>query len=510
MDAWNYLETKSICEPENGISNISSNAIILQHCYERQVYKFQLEDPVHFGICAAVLDWFCKLEKNLTCLLTVPNWPPKLHGWKMVSAFGKMILGFFLLCLLNVNSSAGRCLNQVHIAGIFGLGETRNEESQRNKLQSTPIEWQGSQQGRSEILSSQGENQNRQAIPHNDPSGRPVSSQPYARQSDLRYHAQQHQTRNFQQGQSPPRRPPPPPPPPLPDKGEKESNADRRGEHEDENDQQNATAESGAVPSQTNETQRDEYSGGLKNGRSDSSSESPHPPEWDTNYYHQQAPSNDPQNWMGPPPPEYNGWGVAPQQFPGWVPQQTSQYYDNPMMLHDQLDEALAREYELLAQLENLTASMAVLNQREELHTRQLDVLTERVMDVEAQAAADRSSALEFEANCTVLGKTVAKLQGELDEWQKRCSELTDQHDEDEQKISELRREIKAKALEAEELAIAMENFRLSEKVKTESSSRRIKKKGGFFSWLFGLFLSSNDEYEEFTREVSALTVKHC
>jgi hypothetical protein len=52
------------------------------------------------------------------------------------------------------------------------------------------------------------------------------------------------------------------------------------------------------------------------------------------------------------------------------------------------------------------------MEQREELHVRQLDVWTERVMDVEAAAAQDKSCCEKYQ-NCTALGQQVAILEGQ-------------------------------------------------------------------------------------------------
>lgn len=224
----------------------------------------------------------------------------------------------------------------------------------------------------------------------------------------------------------------------------------------------------------------------------------PPPPQWFEEPYLEQAP----QRWMGPPPTEYNQWEGPDPTFQGW---QAPQYYgDQSMYLQDELDESLAHETELVLQLDNLTASVTVMEQREELHVRQLDVLTERIMDVEGQAAADRNSLIEYEANCTALGSSIATLQEELEDWQRKCAEFSEISELNEQNMSDLKRTIKAKQSEAEDLAIAIESLRLAEKVKEESNSRRKRKNTGLFSWLVSWFVSiSDDEYQEFTREVS-------
>jgi hypothetical protein len=205
------------------------------------------------------------------------------------------------------------------------------------------------------------------------------------------------------------------------------------------------------------------------------------------------------QGWMGPPPNEYGGGGWEQQQY---YDEHSNQYH--PMMLQEELEESLVRETDLIGQLDNMTAVVVIMEQREDLHMRQLDVLTERVMDVEAQGAEDRNLLVEYESNCTALGRNIATLQNDLDEWQKRCNEFTERHEADSEKLTELKRLVKGKESEAEDLAIAIENLRLAEK-RRAASSKRTQKKQGLLSWLFGGWFSSSsdDEYEEVTRDVS-------
>ena len=201
------------------------------------------------------------------------------------------------------------------------------------------------------------------------------------------------------------------------------------------------------------------------------------------------------QGWMAPTPPmEQGGW--APTYYEG---------YDNggPMYIQGELDQSLARESDLINQLDNLTAAIVMMEQREELHIRQLDVLTERIMDIEAQSAEDRNALTEYEANCTALALASATLQDEVDEWQKRCADLSECSEKDQEKLSELKRLIKEKEREAEEIAIAIENVRLSEKRREASLSRRKAKKKTLLGWFLSFFISEKDDYEEMTREVS-------
>jgi hypothetical protein len=334
-----------------------------------------------------------------------------------------------------------------------------------------------------------------QGMQQNIPPGRPPL--PHARPLLPQQHHQQQQA-------ALPKRPPPPPPPPG-RKGPTVATQSKGGVKELEKNSAEVAIEeeaTGTLASGLNqytegneEAVQDEPAGEDATSRDQVQ---PPPPQWFGDPYQEQAP----QRWMSPPPPEYNQWEAPDPNFQGW---QAPQYYgDQSMYLQGELDESLAHETELVLQLDNLTASVTVMTQREELHVRQLDVLTERIMDVEAQAAADRNSLIEYEANCTALGLSIGSLQEELEDWQRRCAEFSEVSELNEQKISELKRTIKAKQSEAEDLAIAIESLRLAEKEKEDSNSRRKRKKTGLFSWLFSwLVSSSDDEYQEFTREVS-------
>jgi hypothetical protein len=211
-------------------------------------------------------------------------------------------------------------------------------------------------------------------------------------------------------------------------------------------------------------------------------------------YQMQQPP---PQGWMAPPPPmEQGNWGPPPA------------YYDpyengNPMYMHGELDQSLARENDLIIQLDNLTDAIVMMEQREDLHIRQLDVLTERIMDIEAQAAEDRNQLSEYEVNCTALGLEIATVQDEAEDWQKRCAEFSESHGKDQEKISELKILIKEKEIEVEDIAVAIENIRLAEKRREASQSRRGLMKKSLLARFFGLFFSEKEDFEEMTREVS-------
>lgn len=158
------------------------------------------------------------------------------------------------------------------------------------------------------------------------------------------------------------------------------------------------------------------------------------------------------------------------------------------LYLQDELNESLVRESSLITQLDNLTTAVVVMEQREELHMRQLDVLTERVIDVETKAAEDRNLLVEYEANCTALGNTIVGLQDDLEEWRRQCQELLQRREMDQETLAELKHAIKEKEIEAEELAVAMEQLRMTEKRREAGSSKLSSQAGGggILAWLFG------------------------
>lgn len=229
----------------------------------------------------------------------------------------------------------------------------------------------------------------------------------------------------------------------------------------------------------------------------------PPPPRWGMDPTETEETQKPPQGWMAPQQQVAygEGWGQAP-------------YYDgqndgNQFYLQAELDASLAREGDLLAHLDNLTSTVIGMEQREELHVRQLDVLTERVMDVEAQAAEDRNMLVEYEANCTDLALQLGQSQEEIEEWVQRCNVLTERQTQDEEKLEDLRRRIRAKETEAEELAIAIEHVRLSEKRREASELKRKHKRRGLFSWMLSWLVPEKDTFEEMSREVRPYQFEH-
>lgn len=152
-------------------------------------------------------------------------------------------------------------------------------------------------------------------------------------------------------------------------------------------------------------------------------------------------------------------------------------------------------------QLDNMTASISVMEQHEELHLRQLDVLTERIMDIEAQAAEERNKLVEYEDNCTAYALTADTLKEEAEEWKNRCSDLTERQANDTATIVELKRSIKEKQSQAEEIAIAIENIRLAEKRREEIITKRGSARKSLLSKLFSYWFGTKEDFVEMSRE---------
>ena len=155
-----------------------------------------------------------------------------------------------------------------------------------------------------------------------------------------------------------------------------------------------------------------------------------------------------------------------------------------PHILHQDLERSRQREHALQLQLQNLTSIVSTVEQREDLHLRQLDVLTERVMEVEAAAANERNQLLEAQANCTELAKLANLLGIEVEEWKTKCSEFVEKKLDDEKTIGDLGKKLRNMSLKAEDLAAMIERHRLDDGIGTYR--QKTKKKKGFFAWLFG------------------------
>jgi peptidoglycan hydrolase CwlO-like protein len=211
----------------------------------------------------------------------------------------------------------------------------------------------------------------------------------------------------------------------------------------------------------------------------------PHPPGLANDYAWMQGHS-DGNQWSG-------GWGAEAQyaqeqQYPVYSGDASyDQLQHSWPTLEEQLRDSLAREHDLFGQIQNLTASITALEQQDQRHIRQLDVLTERIVESEAQLAMERNNVLEYQANCTEFSRQLAVLHQELDDWQNRCAEFADLQAKSEARIKELKRNLKEARAEAENLAISIENSRIRDHM---DDSKRKKKSRGILGWLWSFIVS--------------------
>jgi chromosome segregation ATPase len=192
------------------------------------------------------------------------------------------------------------------------------------------------------------------------------------------------------------------------------------------------------------------------------------------------------------PNPSNPYWSASQQQQ-----QQNNEihsYQEQLFYLHRDLEAAYMREQQLLTDLHNLTAIASEAKQREKLHVHQLDVLTERVIDVETAAAHDHNLMLEYQMNCTELFQNLEMQRRLTDEWREKCESLMELRDADEVKIRDLQEKVKSVSREAEALASMIEKHRLLR----EGTSKKKKRKMGFFAWLFNFGASSDDEDDDY------------
>jgi DNA repair exonuclease SbcCD ATPase subunit len=140
------------------------------------------------------------------------------------------------------------------------------------------------------------------------------------------------------------------------------------------------------------------------------------------------------------------------------------------------------------------------LQQREQIHLRQLNVLTERIMEMEAITAAERNQLLEWQENCTSLINQMASLEEEASEDRKRCQELTEQYEQGVATQNKLKDELKVALRQAEDLAALIERHRLQGDEDGEDyetfRKKKKKRKRGFFAWLFGWGREDDDSMD--------------
>lgn len=244
----------------------------------------------------------------------------------------------------------------------------------------------------------------------------------------------------------------------------------------------------------------------LKQGNSRSISNSKpiialkHPPEsssnWMSEHSSQEANQGDGQHqWSRS---REGGLSYSQQQHYPYFPQMDAQFdrqqHTNQWpTLEEQLQSSFAREQDLYNELQNLTETISTLRQQDSLHLRQMDVLTERIMEAEATIFEGRSNALEYQTNCTEFANQIGNLHQELSDWQNRCAEFADAEKKNEYRIKELKKNLNEARAEAENLAISIENARVRDHM--DESRLKKKKSRGLFGWL-SFILSSSSESE--------------
>jgi DNA repair exonuclease SbcCD ATPase subunit len=194
-----------------------------------------------------------------------------------------------------------------------------------------------------------------------------------------------------------------------------------------------------------------------------------------------------PQRWGMPPPQgshQQAFWDPSPQ---GSLPPPEALFYD--------LDQSLQREAFLVQQVNNLSSTVGLLEQREELHSRQMDVLTERIVEIEAVKASRETRLVEVEANCTTLQKEIATMKGEIKEYEARCSDFVQRIEGLESEKHDLSKRFKLAQRNAENLAALIETHRLEEGKERRTAKK--KKSRGFFAWLFGFGSEDDDDLDE-------------
>ena len=173
--------------------------------------------------------------------------------------------------------------------------------------------------------------------------------------------------------------------------------------------------------------------------------------------------------------------------------------------LQQDLDAALQREQMLRDELHNVTARATGLQRREELHLHQLDVLTERVLDVEATAARDQNTAIELKANCSALAQQFTMATADAQKWQTQCQELLELRQQEESKLRDIKKKLKVAQRQSEGLAEMIERHRLREEG-TEFhavNSKKKKKRRGLLGWLWSLAFGSGDDETTATGNVN-------
>mmetsp|Transcript_7817 Transcript_7817/g.19143 ORF Transcript_7817/g.19143 Transcript_7817/m.19143 type:complete len:811 (-) Transcript_7817:102-2534(-) len=384
-----------------------------------------------------------------------------MHFFFRLKSFQLLALAIVLAMVCDAHYNSRNVGRSLPLAGIFGFNGDRNKDKQQPPPPPPPQQ----QQYRGQ------------------PPPRPPPGRAFVRPPPKGF---AHPPPKQQQSQS--RRPPPPPPPPRAVESLEEKVAKELAASKDEVEE--ATSESTKAEDGVDKIEESTVDVPTNATVSEETVERPslsmEPPK-----QQQQETKQQQQQWESPPQQGYDGWQGQQQQYqdyPAYNPE-FDQYEANLYYLQEELTDSLNRESSLVAQLDNLTASAGAMEQREELHKHQLDVLTERVVDVEARAAEERNLLVEYEANCTALGSTILEMQGDMEEWQERCNEWAKKYEEDQEKLAELKQAVKEKQSEAEDLAIAMEELRMTEQRRKQYTTQKgTKSNGGLFSWMLSLF----------------------
>ncbi|CAB9522526.1 Inherit from NOG: keratin, type II cytoskeletal [Seminavis robusta] len=213
------------------------------------------------------------------------------------------------------------------------------------------------------------------------------------------------------------------------------------------------------------------------------------------NQQQQQQQYMPPQHLYHVPPQQY--YYDEQQQQQEQQQQDPYHHWPPPLSLEQQLEESRAREQELLAQIHNLTETNQHVQQQDQIHSRQMDVLTERIMEAEAQIAHESNRVLEYQANCTAMGRQMAVVHQELADWQSRCASFADEHATSQTKIKELKKNLADARAKAENLAISIENARIRDQMDLGLSKKKKKKKQSLLGWVFSFLWSSAESSSE-------------
>jgi DNA repair exonuclease SbcCD ATPase subunit len=179
------------------------------------------------------------------------------------------------------------------------------------------------------------------------------------------------------------------------------------------------------------------------------------------------------------------------------IQQPPDAYQQQLYMLQLHLDESLQREHHLFMELQNLTLFSDALQQREALHMHQLDVLTERIVDVENSAAHAQNQVLELSANCTELAQQLAQSNAQVDQYRIQCEQLLQLRKNDTSRIAELQQKVKNANRKAQDLAAMMERHRLNaERQKKIAFTAKKKKNRNFLAWMLGFYSDDEDDEE--------------